>query len=631
MSVSSLTWPTNCRTTAGKEEDLEDLEDAPEEELEAAEDLISDQATASQTISELESEIEILKDLESMAAENLKAGCDRKWEELSSLLHDDPEMRDADGNRRKLVLFTEHTDTLRYLMRKIGTMLGPVHLVCIHGGMKREDRRRSAAAFTQDKDVQILVATDAAGEGINLQRAHLMVNYDLPWNPNRLEQRFGRIHRIGQTEVCHLWNLVAANTREGQVLQRLYLKIEVETKALDGQVFNVLGKTLGAKKLRDLLIESVRYGDDPATRARQEQVVDQALDHEHLKTLLEEESLAKDVMDGSQLQRIREDMERLEARKLQPHFIQAFFLEAFQFLKGSIVEREPNRFEIRRIPAVIRERDRETAGSRDAVQPAYERVTFRKQLIHLRGRPLAEFLCPGHPLMNAVIHLVLDRLAGLLRKGSILINERDPGEQPYMLFYLERRMRELEAEQRLAPLSPKVLGGSLVFPQGLLKRLQGKREPNAALFAKQTQRVEMLGMRAVFRKEEDLGHTPVDVSMHNVGYDIESKDGQTGRLRLIEVKGRIRTATTITVTKNEILTALNKGDDFILAIVLVPEGEETATEDAWDVVREPDPPYHLLNECEVHYLRNPFSSEPDFNATSVNFEIRKLIKYNFIK
>src|SRR5207248_3443534 len=99
---------------------------------------------------------------------------------------------------------------------RISSLLGrPEAVVMIHGGMGREERRKAQDAFMQDKGVQILVATDAAGEGLNLQRAHLMVNYDLPWNPNRLEQRFGRIHRIGQTEVCHLWNLLAEETREG--------------------------------------------------------------------------------------------------------------------------------------------------------------------------------------------------------------------------------------------------------------------------------------------------------------------------------------------------------------------------------------------------------------------------------
>ena len=115
----------------------------------------------------------------------------------------------------------------------------------------------------------MLLATDAAGEGINLQRAHLMVNYDLPWNPNRLEQRFGRIHRIGQTEVCHLWNLVAEETREGDVYRTLLEKLEQARQALGGQVFDVLGKLqFEGQPLRDLLIEAIRYGERPEVRAR---------------------------------------------------------------------------------------------------------------------------------------------------------------------------------------------------------------------------------------------------------------------------------------------------------------------------------------------------------------------------
>src|SRR5579872_4190739 len=199
-------------------------------------------------------------------------------------------MFDADGHRLKLVIFTEHRDTLNYLVERTRILLGRAEaVVTIHGGMSREERRAAQEAFTQDKETQILVATDAAGEGINLQRAHLMVNYDLPWNPNRLEQRFGRIHRIGQTEVCHLWNLVASETREGEVFTALLHKIEEERAALGGQVFDVLGKvTFDNEPLRKLLVEAIRYGDQPEVRARLQQVVNSSLDTQHLQELLEE-------------------------------------------------------------------------------------------------------------------------------------------------------------------------------------------------------------------------------------------------------------------------------------------------------------------------------------------------------
>jgi len=223
-------------------DDLEDLEDVPESEVEETEERVVDQASAARTIVELEAEIATLERLEGLAFSVRPAGRDRKWEELSGLLQTG-EMFDAEGKRRKLIVFTEHRDTLNYLDARIRTLLGRDEAVVrIHGGIGREQRLHAQEQFRQNEDVQVLVATDAAGEGINLQRANLLVNYDLPWNPNRLEQRFGRIHRIGQTEVCHMWNLVAQETREGYVYHRLLEKLEEQRAALGGQVFDILNK-----------------------------------------------------------------------------------------------------------------------------------------------------------------------------------------------------------------------------------------------------------------------------------------------------------------------------------------------------------------------------------------------------
>ncbi len=220
-------------TPALDREDVEDLEDAPDSEVEAAEEEILDQATAARTIGELKAEIATLGRLESLALAVRRSGEDRKWRELASLLGEiftpaaSPDhtlqKTSSDGAgaipppkpspRQKLVVFTEHRDTLSYLETRVTTLLGRKEaVVVIHGSLGREERMKAQESFQHDPEVQVLIATDAAGEGINLQRAHLMVNYDLPWNPNRIEQRFGRIHRIGQTEVCHLWNLVAEET-----------------------------------------------------------------------------------------------------------------------------------------------------------------------------------------------------------------------------------------------------------------------------------------------------------------------------------------------------------------------------------------------------------------------------------
>ena len=320
-----LVWPSSF---AG--EDLDDYEDAPGDEYEEQEARLLDEATAAQTETELRAEIETLQELEHVASRVRASGHDRKWEELSRIFQEQPEMRNPDGSRRKLVIFTEHVDTLRYLYRRVTTMLGRDDgVVVIFGSVGRNERRAAQESFLNDPTVQILIATDAAGEGINLQRAHLMVNYDLPWNPNRLEQRFGRIHRIGQTEVCHLWNLVASETREGAVFHRLFEKMEQMRRSLGGGVFDVLGKVFRDDRLEDLLKEAIRYGEQSEVQARLFEKVDNLLEQENVRDLLAERALARNSMDVSQVERIREDMDRAEARRLQPHHVSGFFREAF--------------------------------------------------------------------------------------------------------------------------------------------------------------------------------------------------------------------------------------------------------------------------------------------------------------
>jgi superfamily II DNA/RNA helicase len=203
--------PTCRRSDAGSKlckdvtEYIQDDEAPDDDEVEVEEEVL-DQATAARPRAELKAEIEILQSTRGLMLDDVRSTEGRPESSFNdSRSSTSSLMFDVHGHRRKLVVFTEHRDTLNYLLDRIGGLIGrPDAIVTIHGGMGREERCKSQECFTQDKTVEVLVATDAAGEGINLQRAHLMVNYDLPWNPNRLEQRFGRIHRIGQTEVCHL-------------------------------------------------------------------------------------------------------------------------------------------------------------------------------------------------------------------------------------------------------------------------------------------------------------------------------------------------------------------------------------------------------------------------------------------
>jgi len=395
-------------------EDDPDYDEVDAEELESAEDELVDAATAAQTVEELEKEIAELRLLAEMAGQVLHTQPDVKWNELRGVLESEI-LRSPDGSPTKLIVFTEHKDTLNYLEERVGTLLGrPDAVVSIHGGVPRTERRRITAEFTNNPDVQVLIATDAAGEGLNLQRAHLMVNYDLPWNPNRIEQRFGRIHRIGQQEVCRLWNLVAQDTREGDVFERLLDKIEEQRLAYGGKVFNVLGTSMGGLSLAKLIKEAILYGERPEVRARMEQTIDGSVSA-GLREVLEEDALAHEALAPSDLDALRARMEEARARRLQPHFIRDAFVAAFRKLGGTIERRERGRFEILHVPADIRDRHWHFAVARK-----YERVCFTPDAIDLDGAPSAELLAPGHPLHDATLAVLLDRYKDLLERGAVL-------------------------------------------------------------------------------------------------------------------------------------------------------------------------------------------------------------------
>ncbi len=427
----------------------EDDDDLNAEEQENLEETLVDDATAAASISELEVEIEILKGLEKQAKTLVASGQDRKWDELSKILQNNPEMQDAAGRQRKIIIFSEHRDTLNYLHGRIAGVLGNSDaIITIHGGTHRDERRRLQALFRSDPDVRVLVATDAAGEGVNLQNANLMVNYDLPWNPNRLEQRFGRIHRIGQTEVCHLWNLVAKETREGDVYHRLLHKLEIESEALKGRVFDILGEVFEETSLKDLLIQAIRYGDRKEVRDRLTKKIDQALDRDHLKSLLDRNALAQESMSAERLFAVKEEMEKAEARRLQPYFVRSFFLKAFDALGGTAHAREAGRFEITHVPATIRERDRRITGrnrrEQEPVLKRYERICFERSAVQPLDKPgvsRAVLMHPGHPLMLSLSDIIIEQHANLLRQGAVLVDPADEGTEPWLLFLLTHEVK----------------------------------------------------------------------------------------------------------------------------------------------------------------------------------------------
>lgn len=398
----------------------DDLDEYTEElsahDLEALEEELVDAATAAATVEELAAELLELDDLVTLAARVRASGTDVKWSELRSILEDNELLTHAgdDGRPRRLIVFTEHRDTLEYLRLRIATLLGsPEAVEAIHGGVPRAERRRITEEFTKNPTCRILLATDAAGEGLNLQAAHLMVNYDLPWNPNRIEQRFGRIHRIGQTEVCRLWNLVATNTREGQVFERLLQKIDEQRAAYGGKVFDVLGQAFEGTTLRELLLDAIQYGELPETRAKMEQVIDASVS-DGLGELLAERALASEVLTDGEVERLRRTMDEARARRLQPHYIDAAFRGGFAALGGRMARRERGRYEITHVPASLR-----TGGQ--PISTRYSRVCFDVNDIDHPTGERADLLAPGHPLHDAVLEAVLDRWGGELARGTVLV------------------------------------------------------------------------------------------------------------------------------------------------------------------------------------------------------------------
>ena len=657
-------------------EDLDELEDFPND----TEDELAERVTSARTRLELRQEIQTLKQLTALAKKVFYSGEDKKWRELSELLQTNEHF----ARREKLIIFTEHRDTLDYLRQQISSLFGRNEVVVtIHGGLRRNERHKVEERFKRDDKALILIATDAAGEGINLQNAHLMINYDLPWNPNRLEQRFGRIHRIGQKNICYLWNLVAVDTREGQVFKRLLEKLETERQALGGKVFDILGKvSFDNKPLRDLLIEAVRHGNNSR---RLDNVMNSTFDADKLQALLRERKLTGDTL--SDVKTISRSIERAELHKLQPYCTEKFFLASFSKLGGQIFYRGGGRYEIIRSPKAL---------------PIYKSVCFSKSIC-----ADAELISIGHPLLNAVIDLTLERFGDVLKQGTIFID--DNAKNRRVLFYIQITIRDALSElcrrlhfievvedgsicavssapwldyhapdnvqrdkilstlkpidkleslaidyadkQFASPLLTRIRADKTAYLDKLQREVKSSMRSEIAYLDEQADkradelaerldsrlkeinlqrqitatteiigkalivppvaiesttdnrpRIELIAMEAVMTIERALGNAPIDISGDKRGYDIESTatDGQS---RFIEVKGRVADAITVTVSKNEILTAINCPDNFILAIVAVSE-----------------------HAAHVVYIKTPFKNSPDLSAVSVNYDIARLRK-----
>ncbi len=390
------------------EELVEDtLEDAPEgERWEAEEQAL--RYTLARNLDELEAEIAILDDLARQALAVEEVGPERKLDELRQVL----ERIDLFHSSEKLLIFTESKDTLDYLVEHLATW--GLSVTQIDGTMAPVERYRAEQAFRDEK--QVMLATEAAGEGINLQFCHLMINYDLPWNPTRLEQRMGRIHRYGQKYEVYIYNLVATSTREGMVLHALLSKLERMREGLgNDRVFDVVDQLLEGVSLEQLIRDAL------ASRLTFTEVRDQVLARidPHQEQRLQDATLAHLATRYIDLSRLQADRHQAAEARLIPAYIQAFFTQALQaFAPGRLERRDDGFWRIPYVPAALRDVPEEWRRRYGQTAESYPAITFDKD--DLRERSHLSFIGPGHALFEAVMHHTLAQFGTELAKGAVL-------------------------------------------------------------------------------------------------------------------------------------------------------------------------------------------------------------------
>jgi superfamily II DNA or RNA helicase len=391
-------------------------------------DEIVSQATVAERIEDLQAEVERLGELVEQADEISKED-ETKIEALRRCL-DRAEFADLRDGRGKLLIFTEYRATMEHLVQHLESW---GYSTCtIHGGMDALSRKGATYRF-QTED-QICVATEAAGEGINLQFCHLMINYDIPWNPNRLEQRMGRIHRIGQQYPVSVFNFVADNTVEGTILRRLLDKLDEIRRALGSdRVFDVVGTLL---QLSDVNIEEMlreaAYNQSllPDYEAQIERISMETLERYEQATGI---ALATRQVN---LDKVRPKDWRSEERRLMPEYVQEFFLAAAERARLRIEARADGMWRVQHVPQRLRSNTLPGVRRYGYPENQYRKLTFDKTQLLRDGRHLdAELMSPGHPLFAATTDILNEQLAHI-RNGCAAFVDPAAAEE-YRLYFFE--------------------------------------------------------------------------------------------------------------------------------------------------------------------------------------------------
>lgn len=441
-------WKQRTKLDEVDVDNLDEFDELDDNERDALDNIMADPKklklfTTSKSIGEIKQEAAEVKSLYEMANTLFtQQKEEQKYRELKHLL---TSQGVVDGE--KLVIFTEHKDTLLYLQDRLSN--NGYTVATIHGGMTVDERREAQCRF-MTPEVQILICTDAAGEGINLQFCRLLINWDIPWNPNRLEQRMGRIHRYGQQSDVIVFNMVASNTREGQVLKKLLGKLDVIREQLgDDRVYDVIQDVLKGVSL-DSIICSVLDGRE----SELDRFIDK--DDKELSDLFkrsiaeQDQSIAHTVVDYHDAQRLKEDSDE---RRLQPIYIKQFFERAFHYLGGEYNEVADDIFQITQIPDVLAKRLKdEHSIYAENLKTLYFFFDKHRYLEYERTNAQygkAHYINPGNALFDSLIDCVRDSYREEMLKGTVLVSPED--KHPYFAYFVKNQIQDNRPTQNGEP------------------------------------------------------------------------------------------------------------------------------------------------------------------------------------
>ena len=431
-------WSQRHKLEGFDVDNIEEYEELEDEERDALENILSDPKkfklfTTAKSLQEIQEEAKEVKKLFEMAQTLYnRRQEEKKFQELQDLLRKNGVLENAE----KLVIFTEHKDTLLYLEERLSKS-GGYKVATIHGGKNVDERREAQWAFAKP-DTQILIATDAAGEGINLQFCRLLINWDIPWNPNRLEQRMGRIHRYGQKQDVIVFNMVASNTKEGKVLERLLTKLDIIREGIgDDRVYDVIQDVLEGVGLDDI-INSVFNG--------RETDLDKFLsqDDDVLKMKFSEkineqkDKLAHSVVDFKDAKLLKENSDE---KRLQPIYIKLFFEKAFKYIGGEFSTARTSIFRIDKLPDTIAQTLKTEhnifADTIRAIQFCFDKQVFLDyQSVGDLGK--VHYINPGNPVFDCLVKVVRNQFREDMLKGTILISPDD--QEEYFAFYVKSQI-----------------------------------------------------------------------------------------------------------------------------------------------------------------------------------------------